>query len=81
MFQYLVLLVVKGEDVLPLAPKDAAYFSRPVREVRSLFTGIRNSVAGQAWPAKYRKSLEKYPRFNVSVPRPARKHRAGTWRH
>lgn len=66
-FQYLVLLAVRGEEALPLKPTDAAYFQRPVREVRSLFTGIRNSIAGQVWPAKFRKSLEKYPRFNVSV--------------
>jgi len=60
-FQYLVLLVVKGARILPLKGEDDAYFGRQLRDVRKLMRGLRDSMAGSVWRPEFREALETYP--------------------
>jgi hypothetical protein len=60
-FQYLVLLVVKGPDILPLKGSEDAYFGRQIHDVRKMMRGLRDSMAGSLWRAEFRKALETYP--------------------
>ncbi|BEI91993.1 uncharacterized protein CcaverHIS019_0408130 [Cutaneotrichosporon cavernicola] len=66
MFQYLLLLVIHGPDVLPLRGAQKEYMA-PVGELRSYIRGIRNlRVRSQIWRPEFVKALETYPKFLVS---------------
>lgn len=60
-FQYLLLLAIKGPDVLPLSKSDADYFGRQLRDVRNLMKGFRDSLSSTLWKPEFRKALETYP--------------------
>lgn len=60
-FQYLLLLAIKGPDILPLNKSNADYFGRQLRDVRNLMKGFRDSVASTLWRPEFRKALDTYP--------------------
>lgn len=60
-FQYLLLLAIKGPDILPLSKSNADYFGRQLRDVRNLMKGFRDSVSSTLWKPEFRKALETYP--------------------
>lgn len=65
MFQYLLLLVIHGPDVLPLRGAQKEYMA-PVGELRAYVRGIRNlRVRSQIWRAEFVMALETYPSFLV----------------
>jgi hypothetical protein len=65
MFQYLLLLVMHGPEVLPLRGTSKEYLA-PVGELRAYVRGIRNlRVRSQIWRADFVKALETYPSFCV----------------
>lgn len=66
MFQYLLLLVIHGPEVLPLRGDQKEYM-QPVSELREHMKGIRNlRVRSQIWRANFVRALETYPCFVVS---------------
>ncbi|EJT45616.1 hypothetical protein A1Q1_05765 [Trichosporon asahii var. asahii CBS 2479] len=60
-FQYLLLLAIKGPDILPLSKSNADYFGRQLRDVRNLMKGFRDSISSTLWKPEFRKALETYP--------------------
>ncbi|KAL7418762.1 hypothetical protein Q5752_006445 [Cryptotrichosporon argae] len=66
-FQYMLLLVIKGPDILPLQGTDSEYFMRPLHELRSRMTGLRDlRVRSQIWKDDFVKALKTFPDYVAS---------------
>ena len=66
-FQYFVLLVVKGPKVLPLRGEAASYMLPQLEDLRRKIKGWRDSrVRSQIWKAPLVASLQRYPQYVVS---------------
>ncbi|KAK4688873.1 hypothetical protein P7C73_g1224, partial [Tremellales sp. Uapishka_1] len=65
-FQYLLLLVIKGPKILPLKGEDAEYLVPYLRDQQRKMEGIRNgSVRGQIWRPELVRALETFPRLEM----------------
>lgn len=63
-FQYFVLLVVKGPKILPLRGEAAEYMLPQLEDLRRKLKGWRDSrVRSQIWRAPLVSALQKYPQF------------------
>lgn len=67
-FQYLVLLAIKGPRVLPLKGEQRTYFLQPLQELRSRVDGFKNlRVRSQIWKLELVHDLETFHNFLVSI--------------
>lgn len=68
-FQYMVLLVMRGPGCLPLGREDHKYFRPPLESIRRQTKGYREGrVRSQIWRANLTEALNKYPTFIVGRP-------------
>lgn len=65
-FQYLIVLVIKGSGILPLKGDNEKYFGRQLRDVRNKMLSLRNSIAGVLWKPEMKRVMQKYPDWHVS---------------
>ncbi|RXK38739.1 hypothetical protein M231_04049 [Tremella mesenterica] len=65
-FQYFVLLAVKGPKILPLKGDAAGYLLPQLEDQRRKMTGYREGrVRSQIWPSRLVKALERYPVYRA----------------
>lgn len=67
MFQFLLILVIHGPDVLPLEGEQKEYFRQPLALLRAHIRNIRDArVRSQIWKDEFIKAMTKYPEVMVS---------------
>lgn len=65
-FQYFVMLVIKGPSVIPLKGEAAEYFPPFIHDLRRLIQGHRDSrVRSQIWRTEFVQALQAFPIFHV----------------
>jgi len=65
-FQYMVLLAVRGSRALPLQGRDARYLVPMLADLRRMIQGYRDSrVRSQIWKTEFVEVLKRYPSMEV----------------